>query len=74
MMVQKQANVDAFGHGIEFFFHKNKIDRIDGWARLRFSAVHQSAQGDRAWTSGTTVIDPSQTLDGPAADPNNGHP
>jgi len=34
MMVQKQASVDALGHGIEFLFHKNKVDRIDGWARL----------------------------------------
>ena len=34
MMDQKQASVDALGHGIEFLFHKNKVDRIDGWARL----------------------------------------
>src|SRR5271156_263090 len=34
MMVQKQTSVDALGHGIEFLFHKNKVDRIDGWARL----------------------------------------
>ena len=34
MMVQKQASVDALGHGIEFLFHKNKVDRIDRWARL----------------------------------------
>ncbi len=29
MMVQKQASVDALGHGIEFLLHKNKVDRID---------------------------------------------
>jgi dihydrolipoamide dehydrogenase len=34
MMAQKQASVDALGHGIEFLFRKNKVDRIDGWARL----------------------------------------
>jgi dihydrolipoamide dehydrogenase len=34
MMTQKQASVDALGHGIEFLFHKNKVDRVDGWARL----------------------------------------
>ncbi len=34
MMVQQQASVDALGHGIEFLFHKNKVDRIDGRARL----------------------------------------
>jgi dihydrolipoamide dehydrogenase len=34
MMAQKQASVDALGQGIEFLFHKNKVDRIDGWARL----------------------------------------
>jgi dihydrolipoamide dehydrogenase len=34
MMNQKQVSVDALGHGIEFLFHKNKVDRIDGWARL----------------------------------------
>jgi hypothetical protein len=34
MMVQKQASVDALGHGIEFLFHKNKVDWTDGWARL----------------------------------------
>ena len=34
MMVQKQASVDALRHGIEFLFRKNKVDRIDGWARL----------------------------------------
>src|SRR5271163_3171338 len=34
MMTQKQTSVDALGHGIEFLFHKNKVDRIDGWARL----------------------------------------
>jgi dihydrolipoamide dehydrogenase len=34
MMAQKQASVDALGQGIEFLFQKNKVDRIDGWARL----------------------------------------
>jgi dihydrolipoamide dehydrogenase len=34
MMTQKQASVDALGHGIEFLFRKNKVDRVDGWARL----------------------------------------
>ena len=34
MMSQKQASVDALGHGIEFLFQKNKVDRIDGRARL----------------------------------------
>jgi dihydrolipoamide dehydrogenase len=34
MMRQKQESVDALGHGIEFLFHKNKVDRIDGWTRL----------------------------------------
>jgi dihydrolipoamide dehydrogenase len=34
MMMQKQESVDALGHGIEFLFRKNKVDRIDGWARL----------------------------------------
>jgi dihydrolipoamide dehydrogenase len=34
MMAQKQASVDALGRGIEFLFHKNKVDRIDGWARF----------------------------------------
>jgi dihydrolipoamide dehydrogenase len=34
MMDQKQASVDALGHGIAFLFHKYKVDRIDGWARL----------------------------------------
>jgi len=34
MMVQKQASVDALGHGIELLFLKNKVDRIDRWARL----------------------------------------
>ena len=34
MMIQKQESVDALGHGIEFLFRKNKVDRIDGWARL----------------------------------------
>ena len=44
MMVQKQASVDALGHGIEFLFHKNKVDRIDGWARKgRGSAMSATA-------------------------------
>ena len=34
MMAQKQASVDALGRGIEFLFHKNKVDWIDGWARF----------------------------------------
>ncbi|MDB5576556.1 MAG: dihydrolipoamide dehydrogenase [Bradyrhizobium sp.] len=34
MMAQKQESVDALGRGIEFLFHKNKVERIDGWARL----------------------------------------
>jgi len=34
MMSQKQVSVDALGHGIEFLFQKNKVDRIDGRARL----------------------------------------
>jgi dihydrolipoamide dehydrogenase len=34
MMAQKQVSVDALGHGIEFLFRKNRVDRIDGWARL----------------------------------------
>jgi len=34
MMTQKQASVDALGRGVEFLFRKNKVDRIDGWARL----------------------------------------
>src|ERR1700676_2734923 len=34
MMSQKQASVDARGNGIEFLFQKNKVDRIDGRARL----------------------------------------
>src|ERR1700730_11229203 len=34
MMSQKQASVDALGHSIEFLFQKNKVDRIDGRARL----------------------------------------
>jgi hypothetical protein len=28
MMAQKQASVDALGRGIEFLFHKNKVDWI----------------------------------------------
>jgi pyruvate/2-oxoglutarate dehydrogenase complex dihydrolipoamide dehydrogenase (E3) component len=34
MTTQKQASVDALGRGIEFLFHKNKVDRIDGCARF----------------------------------------
>jgi dihydrolipoamide dehydrogenase len=34
MMDQKQASVDALGHGIKFLFRKYKVSRIDGWARL----------------------------------------
>src|SRR5258706_6341288 len=34
MMIQRQASVDALGHGIEFLFRKNNVDRIGGWARL----------------------------------------
>src|SRR5271163_3417411 len=46
MMVQKQASVDVLGHGIEFLFHKNKVDRIDGWARLAGPSNDQVRKSD----------------------------
>jgi dihydrolipoamide dehydrogenase len=46
MMAQKQASVDALGPGIEFLFHKNKVDRIDGWARLSGSGAVRVRKSD----------------------------
>jgi dihydrolipoamide dehydrogenase len=46
MMAQKQASVDALGQGIEFLFHKNKVDRIDGWARLSGSGAVRVRKSD----------------------------
>src|ERR1700681_321081 len=54
MMVQKQASVDALGHGIEFLFHKNKVDRIDGWARLDGRGRVQVRKPDGGKTQITT--------------------
>jgi dihydrolipoamide dehydrogenase len=54
MMDQKQASVDALGHGIEFLFHKNKVDRIDGWARLDGPGRVQVRKPDGGKTQITT--------------------
>ena len=34
MMSQKQATVDALGHGIEYLFRKYKVLRVNGWAEF----------------------------------------
>jgi dihydrolipoamide dehydrogenase len=34
MMSQKQATVDALGHGIEYLFRKYKVVRVNGWAEF----------------------------------------
>jgi dihydrolipoamide dehydrogenase len=34
MMSQKQATVDALGHGIEYLFRKYKVARVNGWAEF----------------------------------------
>jgi dihydrolipoamide dehydrogenase len=31
MMKQKQASVDALGHGIEYLFRKHNVTRVNGW-------------------------------------------
>jgi dihydrolipoamide dehydrogenase len=54
MMDQKQASVDALGHGIEFLFRKNKVDRIDGWARLDGPGRVQVQKPDGGKTQITT--------------------
>jgi dihydrolipoamide dehydrogenase len=46
MMTQKQASVDALGRGIEFLFHQNKVDRIEGWARFTGPGEVQVRKGD----------------------------
>jgi dihydrolipoamide dehydrogenase len=33
-MSQKQATVDALGHGIEYLFRKYKVVRVNGWAEF----------------------------------------